>query len=422
MQFEAFDRLKTENKRLARRLKKTRDEMVALRQRLAELERGKNRVAKDLPRADSAKTARSPKDSHGGKYKYDYSEIIGNSSAMDQVFSTLDRIIDTNIPVLIQGESGTGKELVARAIHYNGPRRRKKFVSENCAAIPETLLESELFGYVRGAFTGAVRDKRGLFELAHGGTLFLDEIGEMSQPMQSKLLRVIQEGEIRLIGSKEPKIVDVRVLSASNKNLLAEVERSRFRKDLFYRINVITIDLPPLRERRDDIALLIECFLDKISEETGAPKKELTEDIMTMLTSYDWPGNVRELENEIYRLVALSEGQIMPDLLSSHIQKVSFEPEMPDLTAERLGKESLKRAVAKAELAVITEALRRCGGNQTKAAKLLGLSRFGLRKKMERCGFNKRYSPFMEKAKKLKQDSKKLPEVKSESERKQAPN
>ncbi len=394
MQFEAFDRLKTENKRLVRRLKKARDEITQLRQRLVELERGKLGVTRDITSAMRSKDPTPPDASHDGKYKYDYSSIIGSSGAMDQVFCTLDKIIDTHVPVLIQGESGTGKELVARAIHYNSKRRKKKFVSENCAAIPETLLESELFGYVKGAFTGAVRDKKGLLELADGGTLFLDEIGEMSHAMQSKLLRVIQEGEIRPIGSKDIQNVDVRVISASNKNLLVEVERGRFRKDLFYRVNVITIELPPLRGRRDDIILLVDHFLSRIKEETGLAPKKISEDVMNMLTSYDWPGNVRELENEIYRLIALSDDEVTADILSTHIQRVSFEPALPDLSSERLGKESLKRAVAKAELAIITEALRRTGGNQTKAAKLLGLSRFGLRKKMERCGFNRRYSPF----------------------------
>jgi len=389
MQFDG-NRSGADNRSLARRLQKARNEIAVLRRRIAELER----VRHGITGAEVGKPG-SAEASHSGKYKYDYSAIIGESSAMDNVFRTLDRIIESNIPVLVQGESGTGKELVARAIHFNSLRRGKKFVCENCAAIPEPLLESELFGYLKGAFTGAVCDKTGLLELADGGTLFLDEIGEMSLPMQSKLLRVIQDGEIRPIGGKETKHVDVRIISASNKNLLAEVERGRFRKDLFYRINVITVELPPLRERRDDIPLLVNNFFEKIYAGSGIARKDMKSEVMAMLVAYDWPGNVRELENEIYRLVTLSDSEITPVLLSSHIQRVSFEPSLPDMSKERIGRESLKRAVAKAELAIITEALRRCGGNQTKAAKLLGLSRFGLRKKMMRCGFSKHYSPYL---------------------------
>ncbi|MFO0981033.1 MAG: sigma 54-interacting transcriptional regulator [Planctomycetota bacterium] len=234
-----------------------------------------------------------------------YAEIIGSSPAMLRVFAMLDKVAAANIPILIQGESGTGKELIAHAIHKGSPRAARAFVAENCAAVPETLLESELFGYKRGAFTGADREKKGLFEVAHGGTLFLDEIGDMSLGMQKKLLRALQDGEIRPVGGKEALHVDVRVVSASNKVLRNMVEKGTFREDLFYRLNTITIELPPLRERKEDIPLLADSFIARVAREMGIAKPDVTRGALEALARHNWPGNVRELENEIRRALAL---------------------------------------------------------------------------------------------------------------------
>ncbi|HLU49405.1 MAG TPA: sigma 54-interacting transcriptional regulator, partial [Planctomycetota bacterium] len=252
-------------------------------------------------------------------FKYDYTSIITRSPKMFDIFRLLDKVTDSAVPVLVLGESGTGKELIARAIHQNGPRAEKEFVSENCAAIPVNLMESEFFGHVRGAFTGATRDKRGLFEVADGGTLFLDEIADMPPSMQTKLLRVLQEGEIRRVGGKDMIRVNVRIISATNKNIYELVRRGEFREDLLYRINVITITLPPLRERREDIPLLIDHFLARIAERTGE-RKSLDRETFHLLYQYDWPGNIRELENEVERLAALSGDRLEPHLLSPNIQ------------------------------------------------------------------------------------------------------
>ncbi len=315
--------------------------------------------------------------------KYDYSNIIGKSRAMQDVFHLVDRIIETRVSVLIQGGSGTGKELVARAIHYNGPLKDKPFAAENCAALPESLLESELFGYKKGAFTGADRDKKGLFEIANGGTLFLDEVGEMSENMQKKLLRVLQEGEIRPVGDKEYKKVSVRLLSATNKDLKKQMEKGRFREDLYYRINVVTINLPPLRDRREDIPLLVNFFLDKIAKESGQPRKEITPGVITLLERYSWPGNVRELENEISRLVALSPGQTMrQDTLSTNIQMLQHSTIAPDADSVRLRARSLKEV----ERETIINALRATNGNKVEAARALQIDRTTLYNKMKRYG------------------------------------
>ena len=315
-------------------------------------------------------------------YKYDYDAIIGTSSRMKEVFLLLDKIIDTEVPVLIQGESGTGKELVAKAIHEKGPRGSKPFVAINCGAVPDTLLESEFFGYVRGAFTGANSDKKGLFELAHTGTLFLDEIGDMDFDMQKKLLRVLQQGEVRPVGGKKTVKVDVRIVCATNRDLRQRMLESQFREDLFYRINVITVTLPPLRDRREDVPLLIEYFLDRAAAEMGIPVKDIAADAMALLTSYSWPGNVRELENEAKKAMALSEESITVDDLSTHIQGDRAEPE-PSLVGP---KGTLKETMEATEKTLIVRALEETGGNQTRAARNLGISRVWLRKKMEKYG------------------------------------
>ncbi|MGE0711473.1 MAG: sigma 54-interacting transcriptional regulator [Planctomycetota bacterium] len=240
--------------------------------------------------------------------RYNYDQIVGQSPRMQTIFQLLDRVTDTTVPVFIHGESGTGKELVAKAIHYNGPRKKFRLISENCAATSETLLESELFGYVKGAFTGAQADRKGLFELASKGTLFLDEVGDMSLGMQKKLLRVLQEGEIRRVGGKDQLKVDVRIISASNKDLKKLVEDGHFREDLYYRLNVVKVDLPPLRERKEDLPLLIEHFL---KEELTGPPKSFSPEAMQMLMRYNWPGNIRELKNVVERAKIISDGDAM---------------------------------------------------------------------------------------------------------------
>ena len=315
-------------------------------------------------------------------FKYEYGAIVTRSPKMFEIFSLLDKVTESSVPVLILGESGTGKELVARAIHENGPRKGQAFVTENCAAIPVNLLESEFFGHVRGAFTGATRDKRGLFEVADGGTLFLDEIADMPLAMQTKFLRVLQEGEIRRVGGKDIIKVKVRLVSATNKNIYELVRRNEFREDLLYRINVIPIQLPPLRDRREDIPLLIDVFIGRVAERAGEPKKTLNRETFHLLYQYDWPGNVRELENEVERLAALSGPTIGPQLLSPNIQAkgnkstVSFDGKsLRDIVA---------RTVEDVELQVIRSTLIEAGWKKTRAAEVLGISRPTLDAKIEK--------------------------------------
>ncbi|HXU71521.1 MAG TPA: sigma 54-interacting transcriptional regulator [Polyangia bacterium] len=311
--------------------------------------------------------------------RYNYDNLVGRTPRMLELFRLLDRVTDTALPVVIYGESGTGKELVARAIHHNGPRRGKAFVSESCAAIPETLLEAALFGHVRGAFTGADAERRGLFEVADGGTLFLDEVGEMPPSMQVKLLRVLQEGELRRVGAERTIKVDVRVLVASNRDLGRLVEEGKFREDLFYRLNVVRVALPPLRERRDDIPLLVEHFLRKFADENKRPLRRIARAALHKLVGYRWPGNVRELENEIARAASLGGDIIAVEDLSPQV--AAGEPEAAVESPDDL---TLKHRVERLERTLLREALHRSAGNQTQAARLLGLSRFGLQKKLRR--------------------------------------
>ncbi len=313
--------------------------------------------------------------------KAGFSEIIGTSPPMSRLFELMEKVIDTPTTVLIQGETGTGKELIAKVIHFNGPLKDKPFIAENCAALPETLLESELFGHVRGAFTGAVSDKKGLFELADGGTIFLDEIGEMSLPMQVKLLRVLQEGQFRPVGGHRTIEVEVRLIASTNRNLAEEISRGAFREDLFYRINVFQITPPPLRERKDDILSLANHFLKRFAERYGKPLPRIIPQTLDLLMHYDWPGNVRELENEMERAITMAAGGpfISPDLLSDKI--------CPRGTAANTGNQdylsgSLKDAVRSVERRMIEEALVAAGGNRSRAAKALGLSRQGLLNKI----------------------------------------
>jgi Nif-specific regulatory protein len=309
--------------------------------------------------------------------------LIGDSRAMSDLLHKLDKVVDTRVSVLIEGETGTGKELIASAVHYRSKRREKLFVAQNCAAFPENLLESELFGHKRGAFTGATEEKKGLFEIADQGTLFLDEIGEMPLPLQAKLLRVLQEGEIRPIGATQVKNVNVRIVAATNRNLESEVAAGRFREDLYYRLKVFPIRVPPLRERREDVRPLALYFLERYTREIGKPIAGLSQEVLEALRSYDWPGNVRELENELQRLVIQAEpGAIVgPELLSAEIRQV--EGVINEAGAE---KGALKDRVEQVEKFILLEALREHNNNKTSAAKALGITREGLHKKLKQLG------------------------------------
>ncbi|HEV7488686.1 MAG TPA: sigma-54 dependent transcriptional regulator [Thermoanaerobaculia bacterium] len=304
--------------------------------------------------------------------RFTFSNIIGRSTRMQDIFSVVQRIAKTSSTVLISGDSGTGKELIARAIHYNSGRRGK-FVSINCGALPETLLESELFGHERGAFTGAIREKRGLFHEADRGTIFLDEIGETSTAMQIKLLRVLQDHVVRRVGSNVENQVEVRVIAATNRDLAESIRAGTFREDLFYRINVIPITLPPLRQRREDIALLVEHFITKYSKSMGVPLKRISSDAMRSIEKYHWPGNVRELENVIERMIALEASDVLTTKsLPEHVLLGGSIPDMAfDLPAEGISLQDHLEGIGKI---FMLKALERSGGVQTQAAELLRMS------------------------------------------------
>jgi Nif-specific regulatory protein len=310
-------------------------------------------------------------------------EIIGTSPAMRRVIEQLDKVVDTRVTVLIEGETGTGKELIAAAVHYRSRRRDKLFVAQNCAALAESLLESELFGHKKGSFTGATEEKKGLFEIADGGTLFLDEITETPMSLQSKLLRALQEGEIRPVGSTTAKHVNVRIVAATNRNLEEEVAKGRFREDLYYRLKVFPIRLPPLRERREDIALLASNFLERYADEIGKPVGGFSQQAMELLMGYNWPGNVRELQNEVQRLVIqLEPGAFAtPELLSPRIRQVEGLIMRAGVT-----KGTLKDMMDAVEKFFLLEALREHNNNKTNAAKALGITREGLHKKLRQYG------------------------------------
>jgi transcriptional regulator with GAF, ATPase, and Fis domain len=305
------------------------------------------------------------------KTKYSYANIVGRSKPMREVFQLLDKITDSDLSVYIYGETGTGKELIAKALHYNGKRKDGPFVSVNCGAIPEALLESELFGYMKGAFTGADSDKKGFFEFADGGTLFLDEISNMPAEMQMKLLRTLQENEVWPIGARQPAKVDVHVISASNRNLEDMVEDGSFRDDLFYRLNVVTIKLPPLRERREDIPLLVEHFIDRIANESDEKPKKITPEALNALVAEGWPGNVRELENRLRQAVALAAGDKIT------IEQVAGELASRMAPTEPLLRpaETLKEARDRIEKDLIITALKEVDYNYSAATKRLGLGR-----------------------------------------------
>nr|WP_246559098.1 sigma-54 dependent transcriptional regulator [Geoanaerobacter pelophilus] len=321
--------------------------------------------------------------------KYEFSNIIGNSPAMQQVFNLLKRVVKTDSTVLIMGESGTGKEVVAKAIHFNSPRKTMPFVAVHCGAIPENLLESELFGYVRGAFTGANKDKVGKFEAANGGTIFLDEIGTMPLQLQTKLLRVLQEHEVERVGSHRTIKLDVRVISATNNQLEEEVRQGRFREDLYWRLNVIPIILPPLRERIQDILPLARHFLAKYCQEMNRPLMNLGRESLESLEGYHWPGNVRELENVIERVVALTElNHITMDDLPPNISGAFKEPDEYSIRVPISGID-LTKTVSRIEMKMIDEALTLSNGVKAQAAALLNLNRTTLVEKMRRLGMQR---------------------------------
>jgi two-component system, NtrC family, response regulator PilR len=338
--------------------------------------------------------------------RYGFGKLIGKSISMLKVYELIEAVSGNKSSVLITGESGTGKELVAKAIHYNSPRKDGPFVSINCGAIPENLIESELFGYIKGSFTGATNNKKGLFEIADRGTFFLDEIGELPLHVQVKLLRVLQEKTIRRIGGTEDVSIDVRIISATNKDLEAEIKGMKFREDLFYRLNVIEVKLPSLRERRDDIPLLVYHFLNHFAQEHHKVVKGISREALDLLARYDYPGNVRELENIVERAVALEtddliqpqnisikvdpkddaalkEQQLFPYTLSEKAQELS--------SGLASGKLDLERELERIERRVIMEALKSSGGSKQKAAKMLNLSFRSLRYRVSKLGLDKEY-------------------------------
>ena len=317
------------------------------------------------------------------KEKYKFEGIVGNSNAMLEVLKTTSHVCRTESTVLITGESGTGKELIARAVHYNSLRKDCPFVVINCGALPENLQESELFGHVRGAFTGAIRDKVGLFQQAQKGTILLDEIGETLPSTQVKLLRFLQDGEIRPVGGNKALYVDVRIIAATNENLEKAVELGRFRKDLFYRINVIRIHIPPLRERREDIALLVDYFLEKFSAKLNKGKKTLSGEAKYVMMRYDWPGNIRELQNTIERVVTLSKNEeIQAEELLLPAEEFAGIPAV--MMAGDKRKSFIVTTLAEQEKIAIVDALNKYGGNQTKVSQVLGISTTTLWRKIKK--------------------------------------
>jgi two-component system, NtrC family, response regulator PilR len=317
--------------------------------------------------------------------RYRFEGIIGRSQPMRDLFQLLETVAATSSTVLVTGETGTGKELAARAIHHNSPRRSNRFMALNCSAIPETLLEAELFGHVRGAFTGAVGNRQGRLEQAHRGTLFLDEVGTMSPALQAKLLRVLQEREFERVGDSHTVKIDVRVIAATHSDLLRMVAEGTFREDLYYRLNVIPIRMPSLRERREDIPLLVQHFLDKLSAEAGRPPVTVSQDVMRRLMAHPWPGNVRQLENAVERALAFSKGRaqievadLSPEIQNLPTPEIAADADLPDEGVD------LARYVEAVELSLIKRSLERTQGNKRQAARLLNLKRTTLIEKLKR--------------------------------------
>ncbi len=324
-----------------------------------------------------------------------FGTIIGKSVVMQSLYHVMSKVVESDVPVLITGDSGTGKEVVAQALHANGLRKDKPFVVQNCSAFNENLLESELFGHVKGAFTGAVRDKQGLFEVADGGTFFLDELGEMSPALQVKLLRVLQDGTFMPVGGTKQKKVDVRIIAATNRDLEDMVEKGTFREDLYYRLNVVNLRLPRLCERAGDIPRLVEFFLTKMAAKTGKKKKSITSDAMVALERYSWPGNIRQLENELQRAEVMSgkEDAIALECLSPHVAGAIVTASSVDSTnssavASMPQNGKLKDVLESLERELIAAALKRCDGNKSEAARQLGISRSNLIAKAQSFGLD----------------------------------
>ena len=310
--------------------------------------------------------------------------IVGASEPMVEIFEIVKRVAPTTTTILISGETGTGKELIANAIHINSPRKANPLIKINCAAIAENLMESELFGYEKGAFTGAVVTKPGRFELAHKGTLFLDEVGELPKEMQVKLLRAIQEQAFERVGGLKTIKVDVRLITATNRNLFQDVKEGRFREDLFYRLNVLPIHLPALRERKDDIPLLVSYFVDRFRKKLARDIEGLDDEVLDLFINYDWPGNIREMENLLERLVLMARGQTitLADVPGEIRQAVQEQALLPPEKKPSQFKEFIRTHTEEAERQLLVRCLEECGGNVTRAAQQLGLSRKGLQLKM----------------------------------------
>lgn len=319
-----------------------------------------------------------------GGDEIDHLDIIGQSEPMIEIYEVIKKVSATLTTVLITGETGTGKELIANAIHRNSPRKDAPFIKINCAAIAENLLESELFGYEKGAFTGAVNRKPGRFELAHKGTLFLDEVGELPKDMQVKLLRVIQDQEFERVGGLRTIKVDVRLITATNRDLKQDVKEDRFREDLYYRLNVLPMHIPPLRERREDIVSLTSFFLDKFNTKLGRDITEISPEVREVLNRYDWPGNIRELENLIERLVLLAPGNtLIVEELPPEVRFFDTDRSLPELQGGgKSFKAIIRQRTSEIEKDMIEKVLSECDGNVSKAARQLGLSRKGLQLKM----------------------------------------
>ena len=315
--------------------------------------------------------------------RYRIDGLVGRSRVMRDLFQLLEIVAGTSSTVLITGETGTGKELAAKAIHHNSPRRAQRFLAINCSAIPETLLEAELFGHVRGAFTGAVANRQGRFEQAHKGTIFLDEVGTMSPALQAKLLRVLQEREVERVGDSHPIKIDVRVIAATHSDLTKMVGEGTFREDLYYRLNVIPVKLPALRERRDDIPLLVQHFLQKLSAELGRGPATMSQEGLRRLMAYHWPGNVRQLENVVERSIAFSQGRAQVEVQDLASEGDTTPVASPDVAFPDEGVD-FEHYVSNVELSLIKQSLERTRGNKRQAAKLLNLKRTTLIEKLKR--------------------------------------
>lgn len=315
--------------------------------------------------------------------RFDFSNIIGRSPAMEKLFETMALVAPSEATVIIVGESGTGKELIANAIHQNSPRKDQPFIKVNCAALPETLLESELFGHEKGAFTGAIARKQGRFQLAHKSSIFLDEIAEMAPATQAKILRVLQEREFEPVGGTQTVNVDTRVIAATNKNLEKEIEEGRFREDLYYRLNVVTVEIPPLRQRREDIPLLADFFLKPYAQKNRRLIKGFTPRATDLLMRYDWPGNVRELENIIERAVIMARGEMITPL-EFPVDLQNLDEDLKESRIDLTPGRSLKEI----EKEMILRTLEEAGGNRTHAARILGISRRTLQLKLKEYGIN----------------------------------